>query len=791
MASKSLGTLTLDLIAKTGGFTGPMDKAARQTKKNSDQMAKYGKAVGTAIGVGATAAAAGIVLMIQRERDLIDEQAKVAQKLDTTYESMANLRRAGELGGVGFNTIETAGRTLNANIGKAIQGVTLQADAFERLGLSAQEVYDVPLDQRIAMINKALDENVSASERAAVAGDLFGTRNAAAIQQLDPGTIAEAARQVEIFGLNLSDVDAAKVEMANDAMSTFGLLADGIGKQLTVELAPALKALGDEFLTSAEEAGGLGDQVQGAVEKSVNALAFVMDAVDGVGVVFGTVGRTASLVVLSMNEQIYEFADSIYNGPIEAFNELISVANQIPGVDIEPRGLTGAGAKIRNELELVRGAIAAGQDDLQTYLNTPLAGERFKTAYKAAQEAGEAAAEAAVLARSAADETGTAYEAIASSAGSATDEIGRQISALERAAKVWGMTADEVQIYELRTAGATDQQLEYAESLLETVAGFEAAKKAQDDYAKLVDDLRTDEEKLTDQLGDRLDIMKQMADLSDDDKNNAYSRIAADAIPDMPSFDGLDPSIGGAFGELAKVDKAEEALEEWYETQLKMLENFREEKSELNEQWDDEELKLKQQHEEQLMEIEQARRVAQMAAGEEAFGNMADAAKVFFGENSKLYRAAFAVEKSYAIGKALMNVPKSYSDAFAAVVGIPIVGPVLAPAAGVAAATAQVAQAAAIGNIGMAHDGMDSIPKTGSWILEKGERVTTAETSAKLDGVLEDIRSNRAGAGGMGGGGNTFYNTFNVPERMNRQTQAQINQSQAREQSRVQARFGK
>ena len=95
MASKSLGTLTLDLVAKTGGFAGPMDKAARQTKKNSDQMAKAGKAVGVAIGAGAVAAVAGISLMIARERDLIDEQAKVAQKLDTTYESMANLRRAG------------------------------------------------------------------------------------------------------------------------------------------------------------------------------------------------------------------------------------------------------------------------------------------------------------------------------------------------------------------------------------------------------------------------------------------------------------------------------------------------------------------------------------------------------------------------------------------------------------------------------------------------------------------------------------------------------------------------
>lgn len=140
--------------------------------------------------------------------------------------------------------------------------------------------------------------------------------------------------------------------------------------------------------------------------------------------------------------------------------------------------------------------------------------------------------------------------------------------------------------------------------------------------------------------------------------------------------------------------------------------------------------------------------MASMAAGEEFFGNLSDSAREFFGENSKLYKAAFAVEKAYAIGKALINVPKSYSDAFAAVVGIPVVGPALAPAAGMAAAAAQVAQAAMIGNVnlsGMAHDGIDSVPQTGTWLLEKGERVTTAETSAKLDRTLSDIQSGGSG----------------------------------------------
>ena len=84
----------------------------------------------------------------------------------------------GDLGGVGMDKITAASRMLNLNIGKAIQGTDLQVEAFARLGLSAQDIYDLPLDERIATINQALTDNVQASERAAVAADIYGAKSA-------------------------------------------------------------------------------------------------------------------------------------------------------------------------------------------------------------------------------------------------------------------------------------------------------------------------------------------------------------------------------------------------------------------------------------------------------------------------------------------------------------------------------------------------------------------------------------------------------------------------------------
>lgn len=61
------------------------------------------------------------------------------------------------------------------------------------------------------------------------------------------------------------------------------------------------------------------------------------------------------------------------------------------------------------------------------------------------------------------------------------------------------------------------------------------------------------------------------------------------------------------------------------------------------------------------------------------------------------------------------------------------------PATGAILSTTAVAEGVALA--GMAHDGIDSIPETGTWLLQKGERVTTAQTSAKLDKTLNDIKS--------------------------------------------------
>lgn len=126
-------------------------------------------------------------------------------------------------------------------------------------------------------------------------------------------------------------------------------------------------------------------------------------------------------------------------------------------------------------------------------------------------------------------------------------------------------------------------------------------------------------------------------------------------------------------------------LDQQYKQQLEVIENAK--KAELLTVETYEQAKFAVQQ-----EYQQSTQSMMLAAAGEQFGSVTEVMRMAFGEQNGLYQAAFIFQKGLAIGQALLNIPESYSNAFNAVVGIPIVGPVLAPAAGAAAAALQVAQ---------------------------------------------------------------------------------------------------
>ncbi len=190
--------------------------------------------------------------------------------------------------------------------------------------------------------------------------------------------------------------------------------------------------------------------------------------------------------------------------------------------------------------------------------------------------------------------------------------------------------------------------------------------------------------------------------------------------------------FGGESGELKKVDDAQKEQEKWYQNQLDLLEQNRQARSDLNEEWDARELELKKKHQDEMNNLDAARNQLMLSSVVDGLGSMVDLTRTAFGEQSGVYKAAFAVQKAAAIAQSVIAIQQGI--AMAAANPFPYN---LAAMASVAASTAGIVSN--IAAVGMAHDGIDAVPETGTWLLQKGERVVTANTSAKLDATLNRV----------------------------------------------------
>ena len=89
MASRSLGTLTVDLVAKTFGFEQGMEKAANTADKRMRQIEasarKIGAGIGTALTAGFGVAAAGFGIYIKNTIEAEKVQAQLAARIEDTF----------------------------------------------------------------------------------------------------------------------------------------------------------------------------------------------------------------------------------------------------------------------------------------------------------------------------------------------------------------------------------------------------------------------------------------------------------------------------------------------------------------------------------------------------------------------------------------------------------------------------------------------------------------------------------------------------------------------------------
>lgn len=309
----------------------------------------------------------------------------------------------------------------------------------------------------------------------------------------------------------------------------------------------------------------------------------------------------------------------------------------------------------------------------------------------------------------------------------------------------------------------------------------------------LNEDLLKPEEALLNTTRERIKLLREAAPATEEYRKT-MERISKASVQEAPKFGGIDASVGGASGELIRVAEAQKELDKWHSTQLEMQKKLLDEK-EINEQtYADRVAEINKTNATRLEDIQAGYTSASLSMFSDLAGQSAQLLQSIGQEGSLAYKTLFIASKAAAMAQAVINTELAATKAMAEggmIMGIP------AATAIRAVGYASVAMIAGQTLDGMAHDGIDRVPETGTWLLQKGERVVTASTSAKLDATLERVQQSRqASASGAVHIQNSFTGkpddaTLMAIDQRNRQLAASIRKEMAAQVIKPDGDFGR
>ena len=279
-----MATKVADVAVRVGADIGPLQSGMRKGSRSVDDFGR--KAAQTARRVAAitTAITAAATVMggkfVRDGLKAVDAQAKLARALDTTIDGLTALQLAGDRSGVSVEAMNSSMERYTARLGEARRGTGQAVDAFRRLGIEAEDMAKLGIDEQMEELGKAFRAlNLDASQSADILRDL-GIRNADMSRFIREGTadLGRARDMVQKYGLSLSMVDAQKVEQANDAMQEIGLAAEGVRNALAVELSGVITEVSNVISSKFAESGReMREGIGGAVDFGVNKFADLLD----------------------------------------------------------------------------------------------------------------------------------------------------------------------------------------------------------------------------------------------------------------------------------------------------------------------------------------------------------------------------------------------------------------------------------------------------------------------------------------------------------------------------------
>ncbi|MCK4081311.1 hypothetical protein [Acinetobacter radioresistens] len=793
--SAKLGTLTLDLVAKIGGYIEPIKQAEKQTQTSFSKMRDHVNTYGLAIAGAASTAVVGLAAMALETANQAAELEKFAFRANSTTQEFQKMAVGAAAFGVEGDKLSDMLKDFNEKWGELTTiGAGGGVDFFEQIAMktegSSEAAKKLILDMQKLSGPEALQMYVNKLEEAGVTQQqmsFYLESMASDLTDLYP-LLANGGEGFRLYGdmaeragLIMTDETVESAKALKDQVYMLDLQLQGAKNQLMQAVIPAFVDISEAFLGGSEQGLQFSEVAEG-VAKTLKGLASIAI---GAVTAFQLVGKGLAGMA-AIGGAIYSELDWYEMNPLglvkaayEARAQIASVTSEIK-TDMHDTVIgaaerldqmwSGGSSEQAKQLRGIRelqqnvGGVTNGLDELAA---------KQDKAEKATKKNNKELNDQKRLLEEQKQLRESLIYSFADNEYKLQLDYEKQIAEVRKA----GFPADQ----EKRFLDASKNRYQTERDLLQAQMAFDISEHRLNEEEKLNFSLALQKKG----IAARTDIANNLRGLyykaaqEQHDQEIAWLRLEqAQRLQDAQSYYLTDMQNMTARYEFEReqIRLNKELLEEdkvaligasyrsqdrenddaryaaWgnYRDAIGIDMSAEDDRSRREEaitealEW---ELITREEYQQRMLESEQNYYIAKAQLGldsaQQTLGTWTSVFGSLLGEQSSAYAAMFALEKGFAVAKALMAAPEAYSKAYNAVVGTPYIGPYIAPVMGGAAAAAQVAQAAIIKSVnfsGQAHDGLEYVPREGTYLLDKGERVVTSNTSAKLDKTLDRVQ---------------------------------------------------
>lgn len=754
MAGKSLGTLTIDLIAKVGGFVQGMDKAERASQKWRDQVKKDAKEISTsiiAIGAAAATAAVGIgaagLAIVKNTAQQVTEADRWAKSLKMSTQDLLSWQYASEQAGLTGDNIADIFKDINDKVGDAVLNKSGEAaQALDTLGLSAQKLAQQSPDKQLMAISEALQKIPTQAGKTNILESL-GNDLSKMLPLFDNNNekLKQFIQLSKDFGVAPPQEDIDNLVKVNQFFQDIETSARGLKMEIAsglakVDLTPLQDGLDDirDVFTDPAVLQGLSDLVGEAI-----SLAGVVGRIaGGLGAIatytrsrIGAVSGNYNAADESDIAQRIEFLNKRGNQSKEQKDELDFLTKRLQFLRAIKSSLTP------EEVDKGANGLTSLLSDMGIQ---PPTGDDYKL--------GKGESNQKVTTKS--NPTENAFK-------SRLLDLQKQAALIETTGK---KTAEVTELEKVNfdiTSGNLKKLSEAQKNQLRDAAKFLDSKK---------EELRLNQENA--KVAEYVSGLERQNKLIKQGYDSEFiGRYSGDRERSrMQERNSIQQEYEGNREDLLKQYQSGDISKSLYDAETEALQDALNKRLEIQNDYYKQQDELQNDYSAGLISGFAAQATAAMdlystmqQVGAQTFSSMTDMI-ITWAETGKLNAQDFAATFIQSVGAAMLQyaaaqVAMAALNAFTQWIGVPYVGPAVAPAQAIAAAAAAGVFMTAIGSAlhGQAHDGIDSVPETGTWLLQKGERVTTAKTSAKLDATLDRVANQSTGGGAI------YSPTINIP----------------------------